>query len=107
MRTIKEITAELDALGTEHNVIYEKESVLVKELQDATREDMMTGEWPRKFEANVFVAGAISDLVYENLPDESIADKLFDRIESAYVAIKISIEKDGTYEVVSLERVDF
>ena len=106
MRTIEEITAELDVLAAQHNVIYEKESTLAKELQDATREDMMTGEWPREYEAHVFVAGAISDLAYENLLDESIADKLFDRIESAYVAIKISIEKDGTYEVVSLERLD-
>ena len=46
-------------------------------------------------------------MAYDNLVDVEIADNIYDKISDAHVAIKISLEKDGTYDVLSMMRVGF
>ena len=107
MRTIDEVTADLSALEAEHKAIYEKEGTLVREMNEIRIADLEAGDWPREIEAKLFVADVITDMAYDNLVDVEIADNIYDKISDAHVAIKISLEKDGTYDVLSMMRVGF
>ena len=107
MRTIDEVTADLSALEAEHKAIYEKEGTLVREMNEIRIADLEAGEWPREVEVKMFVADVITDMAYENLIDVEMADNIYDEIADAHVVLKISLEKDGTYVVLSMMRVGF
>ena len=76
MRTIDEVTADINTLEAEHKAIYEKEGTLVRELNEIRIADLEAGDWPREIEAKLFVADVITDMAYENLVDVEIAASL-------------------------------